>query len=59
MIELIPTEPPRLAITSPDGDLLIHVLTEDEIKELNWQTNCWLSASEAPTNIIQLTKEQR
>jgi len=58
MIELIPTEPPRLAITSPDGDLLIHVLTEDEIKELNWQTSCWLSAEEI-TNIIQLPERQR
>jgi hypothetical protein len=49
VIELVPTDPPQLAITR-DGMTTTVTLADEDISSIHWLTGCWLASIEAPSS---------
>src|ERR1017187_2757948 len=46
-VDLVPTDPPQLVLSTSPGNQTIVTLDDDMVRELHWLTGCWLQSSEA------------
>ena len=46
-VDLVPTDPPQLVLSTSPGNQTIVTLDDDMVREIHWLTGCWLAASEA------------
>ena len=47
-VDLVPTDPPQLVLSTSPGNQTIVPLDDDMVREIHWLTGCWLAASESP-----------
>ena len=47
-VDLVPTEPPQLVVSTSPGNQVIVTLDDEMVAELHWLTGCWLAAGSTP-----------
>jgi hypothetical protein len=48
-VDLVPTDPPQLVLSTSPGNQVIVTLDDDMVSEIHWLTGCWLQSTEAET----------
>ena len=47
-VDLVPTDPPQLVLSTSPGNQVIVTLDDDMVREIHWLTGCWLMSTYGP-----------